>query len=265
MAAGPLGCERCGKPFIEMKAVSGVRIVMNIFTLGIMFLGIMEFAWEEPLFTGITFASINTMIAAFVVFVLVNVAADQTIRDEKKEHAVGSVMMCDECKLKHNAEAEQDKVNQQNELQRWIGELEVMKASDPILRGIVVEWSAANQGATPGRETVSEFTNAMNLEKAGNFEGATQIYEGHKLWTYAGRARGKNRVQMVKHVTVDMNQLLDQISTRGLAVPYKCHNCGASITIDKNSNASGLKFCSYCGTAYNIEDISRIVQEALAT
>ena len=105
----------------------------------------------------------------------------------------------------------------------------------------------------------------MNLEKAGNFEGATQIYEGHKLWTYAGRARGKNRVQMVKHVTVDMNQLLDQISTRGLAVPYKCHNCGASITIDKNSNASGLKFCSYCGTAYNIEDISRIVQEALAT
>ena len=71
--------------------------------------------------------------------------------------------MCDECKLKHNAEAEQDKVNQQNELQRWIGELEVMKASDPILRGIVVEWSAANQGATPGRETVSEFTNAMRM------------------------------------------------------------------------------------------------------
>jgi transposase-like protein len=60
-----------------------------------------------------------------------------------------------------------------------------------------------------------------------------------------------------------MNQLIDQIHTRGLVVPYKCQSCGATITIDQNSSASGLKFCSYCGTANNIEDISKIVQEAL--
>jgi hypothetical protein len=122
MAAGPLGCERCGKPFIKMKAVSGVRIVMNSFTLGVMFLGIIEFAWEELLFTGVTFASINTMIAAFVVFVLMNVADDQTTREEKK-HAVGSAVMCDECKVKHNAEVEQEgsnsRTSSRNESVSW--------------------------------------------------------------------------------------------------------------------------------------------------
>jgi DNA-directed RNA polymerase subunit RPC12/RpoP len=71
-------------------------------------------------------------------------------------------------------------------------------------------------------------------------------------------------MQTVKHVTLDMNQLIEQIGTKGLAIPYKCHNCGASITIDKNSSVSGLKFCSYCGSTYNIEDMSKIVQEALS-
>jgi hypothetical protein len=254
----------CGKAFAKMKAASGIRIVMNVVTLGIMFLGIMEWAWEEPLYPEITFASINTMVAAIVVFVLINVAADQTLREERKKHAVGSVIMCDGCKVKHEAEIEQQKAEQRNELQRWIAELDGMKAADPVLRGMVVEWSAANQGSTPDRDIVGEFRNAMNLEKAGNYEGAAKIFEKHKLWAYAGKAREKDRVQMVKHVTVDMNQLLEQIGTKGLAVPYKCHNCGAGITIDKNSNVSGLKFCSYCGTAYNIEDMSKIVQEALA-
>ncbi len=264
MAANSSRCGRCGRPFMKMKAVNGFRAIMDVFTLGVMFLGIFEWAWEEPLFPGITFASINTIIAAIVVFVLINVAADQTIKNEMKKHAVGTTILCDECKVKHDAEVEQQKIEQQNELQRWIAELEAMKASDPAFRGIVVEWSAANQGATPDREIVCELKNAMNLEKAGNYEGAAKIYEKQKLWSYAGKVREKDRVQMVKHVTVDMNQLLEQIGTKGLAVPYKCHNCGAGITIDKNSNVSGLKFCSYCGTAYNIEDMSRIVQEALA-
>ncbi|MDW5562616.1 MAG: hypothetical protein SA339_05255 [Methanomassiliicoccus sp.] len=264
MATESLRCSKCSKPFVKMRAANGVRTILSVITMGILFLGIMEFAWEEPLYPGITFASLNTMIAAFVVFVLVNVAADQTIRDEKKKRTVSGSLLCDECKVKYNAEVEQKKVDEQNELQRWIAELEAMKSKDPALRNIIVEWSTANAGATPDRGTVGEFQTAMNLEKAGNYEGAAQIFERHKLWTYAGKAREKDRVQMIKHVTVDMNQLLEQIGTKGLAIPYKCQNCGAGITIDKNSSASGLKFCSYCGTAYNIEDMSRIVQEALA-
>jgi DNA-directed RNA polymerase subunit RPC12/RpoP len=68
---------------------------------------------------------------------------------------------------------------------------------------------------------------------------------------------------MVKHITVDMNELIDQISTKGLAIPYKCYSCGATITIDKDSKKDGLKFCSYCGTSYNIEDMTKIIQQAL--
>jgi DNA-directed RNA polymerase subunit RPC12/RpoP len=48
-----------------------------------------------------------------------------------------------------------------------------------------------------------------------------------------------------------------------LAIPYKCSSCGASITIDKDSKKEGLKFCSYCGTAYNIDDMTKIIQSAL--
>ncbi|MCE5261220.1 MAG: hypothetical protein LLG21_04485 [Euryarchaeota archaeon] len=69
--------------------------------------------------------------------------------------------------------------------------------------------------------------------------------------------------KVIKHITVDMNELIDQVGTRGLAIPYKCQSCGATITIDKDSNKEGLKFCSYCGTAYNIEDMVRIIQHAL--
>ena len=62
---------------------------------------------------------------------------------------------------------------------------------------------------------------------------------------------------------VDMNNLIDQIGTRGLAMPYKCHNCGASISSDKDSSVSGLEFSSYCGSAFLIEVLSKIVQETL--
>jgi len=60
-----------------------------------------------------------------------------------------------------------------------------------------------------------------------------------------------------------MNELIDQVGTKGLAIPYRCSSCGATITIDKDSKKEGLKFCSYCGTAYNIEDMTKIIQRAL--
>ena len=62
---------------------------------------------------------------------------------------------------------------------------------------------------------------------------------------------------------VRLNELIDQVGTKGLAIPYKCSSCGASITIDKDSKKEGLKFCSYCGTAYNVEDMTKIIQHAL--
>jgi DNA-directed RNA polymerase subunit RPC12/RpoP len=110
---------------------------------------------------------------------------------------------------------------------------------------------------------IDELVMARNMEKAGNFEKAAVLLEKHRFWEEAGRMRRLDDQQVIKHITVDMNTLIDQVGTKGLAIPYKCSSCGASITIDKDSKQEGLKFCSYCGTAYNIDDMTKIIQSAL--
>ena len=241
-----------------------MRAIFTIVPMLILMLAFVEFMSEEAMFPGITFGNVNTVIAAIVVMVLVNIAASQTIKNEEKKYRTEDGMLCPACKDKTAVEKEQNAALARSESERWQAELKGMMEKDPELRSMVQEWRSVNGDSVPGRGLVAEFQNAMNLEQAGNYEVAAQVYEKHKLWSLAGKARVKARVQTVKHVTVDMNQLIEQIGSKGLAIPYRCHNCGANITIDKNSNVSGLKFCSYCGTAYNIEDMSTIIQEALA-
>jgi predicted Zn-ribbon and HTH transcriptional regulator len=256
-------CQKCGRSFTKIKVATTLRILVSLFAMVVLFFAFIELTDGEKIFEGITLGSTNTIFAAIVVIILVNAAGLQTVKEEKKKYGVNGTMLCLACQDKVKVEAEQAHVAAQTEAERWKAELKALLDSDPTLLTIVQEWRAANKGAVPSRGAVAELKGAINFERAGNFEGAAKIYEEQKLWSLAGKVREKSRVQTVKHVTVDMNQLIEQISTRGLAVPYKCQNCGASITIDKNSSASGLKFCSYCGTTYNVEDMSKIVQEAL--
>jgi formylmethanofuran dehydrogenase subunit E len=110
---------------------------------------------------------------------------------------------------------------------------------------------------------IDELIMARNMEKAGNYEKAAVILEKYRFWEEAGRMRRLDDQKVIKHITVDMNALINQVGTKGLAIPYKCSSCGASITIDKDSKQDGLKFCSYCGTAYNVDDMTKIIQHAL--
>lgn len=266
MAANSFRCTKCGKAFGKMRIVNGVRVLFTllcVIILGLAFIIVID-QISDPVLPAMPFINTNSVVAALVVLVLINVASFQTINAEKKKYQINGVLYCPDCKEKVKEEEYQAHLTKEAEKIGWTQELGSMTEGDAALRSVIQEWSSANGGSEPSRTVVAELVSAMNMEKAGNFEGSAKIFEAQKLWALAGKAREKDRIQMVKHVTVDMNQLLDQIGTRGLAVPYKCHNCGASITIDKNSNVSGLKFCSYCGTAYNIEDMSKIVQEALA-
>jgi hypothetical protein len=244
-------------------------VVATVFCVGILFLAFFIFIESsDPVSTrlipDLPFINNNSIFAAIVVLVLINVAASQTIKAEKKKYGSSGTMLCMTCQGKVKAENEQAHLAEMAESDKWIAELKIITDNDPVMATIVKDWSSANVNTVPSRTDVADFRTAINLERAGNFEGAAKIYEGHKLWSQAGKAREKARVQTVKHVTLDMNQLIEQIGTKGLAIPYKCQNCGASITIDKNSSVSGLKFCSYCGTTYNVEDMSKIVQEALS-
>lgn len=248
-----------------MKVADGIRGILTFFAIVIIAIGFVEFVDGKPLIPGLSIGSVNTIFTAIVIAILVNLAANRTVKEGEKKYRTDAGLMCPGCKDLYEAEIKQKKTEQRSEELRWLGELSSMMKADPSLGSIVKEWMVVNDNISPDRETIGDMITALNLEKAGNYEGAAKIFEKEKLWTQAGKAREKDRVQMVRHVTVDMNHLIDQIGTKGLAVPYKCHNCGASITIDKNSSASGLKFCSYCGTANNIEDMSKIVQEALSS
>lgn len=266
MVSKAFRCQKCGRPFAKMQIVNGIRVAVTLFCviiLGLAFFIIMDQV-SDPMLPELPFINVNSVIAALVVLVLINVASKQTINAEKKKYTSNGSLYCPTCQDKVKEEQHHAYQVEEAEKAKWTAELKAMTDSDSSLRSVVQEWTTANGGSEPSRSAVAELVSAINLEKAGNFEGAAKVYEVHKLWTLAGKAREKDRVQTVKHVTVDMNQLIEQIGTRGLAIPYRCHSCGASITIDKNSSMSGLKFCSYCGSAYNIEDMSKIVQEALA-
>ncbi len=247
--------------------MNAIRGVVTFFCIAILFLAFFIFVESGDtyrLIPDLPFINNNSIVAAIVVIILINLAASQTIKAEMKKYGNRGNMYCMACQDKVKVENEQAHQAAVAESEKWIAELKVITDNDPVMANIVKDWSTANGTAVPSREVVADIRTAINMERAGNFEGAAKIYEYQKLYTQAGKAREKTRVQTVKHVTLDMNQLIEQIGTKGLAVPYKCHNCGASITIDKNSSVSGLKFCSYCGTTYNIEDMSKIVQEALS-
>lgn len=106
-------------------------------------------------------------------------------------------------------------------------------------------------------------TQAKNFELAKRHEDAAKIYESLGLWKEAGLARERKNSRTVKHVTVNLNDLIDRLRTGGLSVPYKCGSCGASIVINKDSNPDGLKFCSYCGSALNTDALLSLIQDAL--
>jgi len=248
-----------------MKVVNGVRVFFTLLCCGILGLAFIIAIDQvsDPMLPEMPFINANSVVAALVVLVLVNVASYQTINEEKKKYRSGGALLCPACREKVEEERQQTLRAEEAAKAEWTAELKAMTEGDPVLRTAVQEWAAANGRGEPSRQVVAGLMGAINLEKAGNYEGAAKFYEEQRMWALAGKVREKERVQTVKHVTVDMNQLIEQIGTRGLAVPYRCHTCGASITIDKNSSVSGLKFCSYCGSAYNIEDMSKIVQDAL--
>jgi DNA-directed RNA polymerase subunit RPC12/RpoP len=106
-------------------------------------------------------------------------------------------------------------------------------------------------------------TRAKNLELARRYEDAAKEYEGLAMWKEAGDLREKASSRTVKHVNVDLNDLLERVKDGGLAISYKCRSCGAGLSVDSNSNANGLRFCPYCGTATDTDTLTSIINNAL--
>lgn len=106
-------------------------------------------------------------------------------------------------------------------------------------------------------------TQAKNFELAKRHEDAARSYESIGLWNEAGLVREKKMSRTIKHVNVDLNDLIDKLREGGLAIPYKCRACGATITIDGSSTTGRLHRCQYCGSTTDTDTLTAILQGAL--
>jgi hypothetical protein len=133
-------------------------------------------------------------------------------------------------------------------------------ADNPKARDIVFRFSQKTNSQPP-LFFVDSVIAAANLERAGDYDKAISSYEALGLYDEAGRIREMKNT--TRSVTVDVNELINQLRYGGLALNYKCPSCGAGLTIDAKSDASGLKYCGYCGTAIELETLNSLLRTAI--
>lgn len=267
-------CSKCGKPFVGMIITHAFAVIIAIYLFAMFFLNLLvagddwlrdQLSFLRPIMPfGLEYIAISFIL---LLIILPIIMAGILPAMEKRRNMGGGVMACSDCKelvTKERLEAEDlAKAKEEAKAYAHLVKVEGLEQSDPWLGKLIRSWRSDNDNKLPSEEMLNELIMARNMEKAGNYEKAAVIMEKHNFWEEAGRMRRLDDQKIVKHITVDMNELIDQVGTKGLAIPYKCSSCGASITIDKDSKKDGLKFCSYCGTAYNVEDMTKIIQHAL--
>gem|GEM_PF-2144027 len=108
---------------------------------------------------------------------------------------------------------------------------------------------------------VNLYCNAEIAIRAGRYEDAARFYENLTMYEEAGKIRKMALTERntSRNVSVNMNQLIDQVRQGGLALAYKCPNCGGSINIDKDFNP-GMRVCAYCGTPLDTTVISTMIK-----
>ena len=97
--------------------------------------------------------------------------------------------------------------------------------------------------------------------RAGRYEDAARSYEKLTMYEEAGRIRkmALSERNTSRNVSVNMNQLIDQERQGGLALAYKCPNCGGSININKDFDP-GMRVCAYCGTPLDTTVIATMIK-----
>ncbi len=270
---GKSSCSKCGKPFVGLMAIKAFAALYAIYLFAMFFFNLLvsgddwmreKLSFLEPIMPfGLEYIAIS-----FILLIIgMPIMMAFIVPAIEKRHKSGGVLACKDCVsviAREQADAaEMARAKQEAQAYAFQAKVEGLENGDPWIGKLIRSWKADNPNKLPEESMIDELVMARNMEKAGNFEKAAVIMEKYRFWEEAGRMRRLDDQKVVKHITVDMNELIDQVGTKGLAIPYKCSSCGASITIDKDSKKEGLKFCSYCGTAYNVDDMTKIIQHAL--
>lgn len=62
------------------------------------------------------------------------------------------------------------------------------------------------------------------------------------------RERDKQVVVKSTNVSLNPNQLLQQVKDGGIVAVYRCPHCGGKLKVDKNVGIAKLKVCEHCGS-----------------
>jgi DNA-directed RNA polymerase subunit RPC12/RpoP len=108
---------------------------------------------------------------------------------------------------------------------------------------------------------------AGNMERAGRPLDAAKIYEKElKMYDKARELRERDKQVVVKstNVSLNLNQLLQQIKDGGIVAVYRCPHCGGKLKVDKNVDIAKLKVCEHCGSEIESMDLADFLKTALS-
>jgi ribosomal protein S27AE len=120
--------------------------------------------------------------------------------------------------------------------------------------------------ATQSDLQAQEVARARRAWESGDYNLAAEIYDKLGQPQYAAQARELARTQNVvtTNVSVNYNQLVEQLKELRKPVAYSCPKCGAGAVMDGNLQAQHLK-CAYCGANFEIPDILAAVNRMVVT
>jgi len=122
------------------------------------------------------------------------------------------------------------------------------------------------QAKIAAQRRLYELAQAENLEKAGRYEEAAQIYERWEMWEKAGEMRRKAKTTYIvsKSSHLDLNELLQQVKNEGIAAVYKCPNCGGDLKVNRDSTSDSLRECVHCGKEVQTVGLTEFLKSLLS-
>lgn len=109
------------------------------------------------------------------------------------------------------------------------------------------------------------YSDALKAKNAGRYEDAAKEFEAAGFADKAKELRDSARVVHHEHthVTLDVNQMLEELGRTNFTIPYKCPNCGAVIKLNKDRDASNFLTCEYCNSSLKAVDIKELMSQML--
>ncbi len=143
------------------------------------------------------------------------------------------------------------------------GQTPAMNGDKYTLAGLTLYPATAQRAGAlfQAYRTQTGLDRAQKMLQAEDFEGAAREYEALGMWDKAAEAR--RRDHMVTQVSVNLNQLIEQLKASGITTNYTCPSCGSRIPIAGDTNIASLATCSYCGSVIRTTDLADFLSKVV--